>query len=514
MFSLVTALQQNEQKAADRLAAFDSERSRLSWRETVHSIACAASVLAELGLREGDTFAIAARNSFCAFQLMHAGYWLGAIPVPINTRLAAPEIAQILGHSRSRIVFIDAALASAFEAGPLQRWRHRTVSLAGRSELLQADFAQAIREAPRLAPCEAQDNQTALLLYTGGTTGKAKGVPLSHRNIVGNALQVTSRLPFSQEDVYLHAALMFHSADLLGTAVTLLGGAHAFLEKFTPQDFLRAVASTRVTATMLAPAMVKSVLEATDVGDWDVSSLRLLFYGSSPMPVHAIRRAMERFPTTALTQGYGLTETSPLLTVLTMADHQEALEQGLEQRLTSAGRALPGVRIRITDRGGAALPQGEAGDVWVQGPNVTSGYWEAPLETAAAIRGGWFATGDVGRLDADGFLTLLDRSKDMVITGGENVYSVEVEAVLLLHPSVAEAAVVGVPDERFGEALVAVVACRAGCSLDLDELIAHCRSRIGGYKIPRRLHQVAALPRSALGKVLKADLRRKVAAGQ
>jgi long-chain acyl-CoA synthetase len=231
------------------------------------------------------------------------------------------------------------------------------------------------------------------------------------------------------------------------------------------------------------------------------------------MPTPAIRQALERFPGVDLAQGYGLTETSPLLTVLTMQDHICALATDPQERLRSAGQALPGVDLRITDSLGHDVPQGTVGEVWARGPNISSGYLNAPEETAQAFVDGWFRTGDVGRLDANGFLTILDRAKDMVITGGENVYSVEVEAVLALHPKVMEAAVIGVPHERYGESLLAIVVCRSGEILSVDELIAHCRQHIGGYKIPRRLQIVPELPKSSLGKVLKTKLRHEYAAG-
>lgn len=512
MLTLVSALRRNVDQCRDRPAVLEPGRMR-TWGEFADRVARAAAVLGSLGVGPGETFGVLSRNSARCFELVHAGGWSGAIPVPLNHRLAAPELAAILDHARCRRIFVEAGFLAAFDAPALARWLHRLVPMGDSDAQSPSDLERMLDAARPVAPVDPAEADVALLLYTGGTTGAAKGVPLTHRNIVSNALQVSSCVHFGGDDVYLHVAPMFHSADLLGTGVTLQGGAHAFLAQFEPNGFVREVARSGATRTMLAPAMVGALLAGDAVRGDDLASLRQIFYGSSPMPADSIRRALERFAGVSLVQGYGLTETSPLLTLLSMAAHEEALQpSGPIGRLSSAGRALPGVDLRIADDSGRALETGEVGEVWVRGPNVATSYFESPQDTAHAFRDGWFRTGDVGCLDVDGYLTLLDRRKDMIITGGENVYSVEVEAVLARHPTVREVAVIGVPDERFGEALLAVVVCRQGSTLDLDAMIAHCRQHIGGYKVPRRLRLVDELPRSALGKVLKSELRRREAA--
>ena len=240
----------------------------------------------------------------------------------------------------------------------------------------------------------------------------------------------------------------------------------------------------------------------------DLSSLRILYYGSSPMPAEWIRAAIAAFPGTEIVQGYGLTETAPILTVLPHRTHIEALERGDPAPLASAGWPVPLVDLRVFDDDGAEVAPGVAGELVVRGPNLMTGYLGRPDETAQALRDGWFHTGDVGIIGADGLVTLLDRKKDMIISGGENVYSSEVEAVLYQHPGVAEAAVIGVPDDLYGEAVMAVVAALPGTRLSESDLVEHCRGRIAGYKIPRRVAVVEALPKSAVGKILKSDLRR------
>jgi long-chain acyl-CoA synthetase len=301
---------------------------------------------------------------------------------------------------------------------------------------------------------------------------------------------------------------MFHSADLLGMAMTLLGGTHAFLPQFSGKLLLEAIQDYRVTKTMLTPTMVIMALQEPDFDKFDLSSLRQFMYGSSPMAVEWIRRALERFKGVDVIQGYGLTETSPILTILGMDVHVDALKRNDFTRLRAAGQAIVGVDLRILDDDGNEVPTGEVGEVAVRGANVTRGYLDRPEDNAAAFRKGWFHTGDVGRVDAEGYMYLMDRKKDMIITGGENVYSSEVEAVIYQHASIHECAVVGVPDDRYGEALLAVVVPAAGKTITPEELIEHCRGKIGGYKIPRRVVVMDALPRSAMGKILKTELRR------
>ena len=500
MLTMVSAMERARRLYAARTAVVDDE-GVLTWDEFVDRARRAASVLDGLGVGPGERYAILSPNTFRNAELMHAGYWSGRVPVPVNIRLAGPEIRHILDDSDCRLLVVDEALSELAGADELAPWRGRSLLVAPQYEALLA------RAAPANAH-EAEEDDTAILLYTGGTTGRSKGVPLSHRNVFANGQQCAIALGARTDDVFLHAAPMFHSADLLGTAYTLQGAAHMFLPVFSPESVLRAMERHGVTVAFLAPTMIIMILQDPSFDKFDLSKLRLVFYGSSPMAVEWIRRAMEALPGAEIQQGYGLTETSPILTTLDPDEHRNALESGRYDRLKAAGRPVTGVDMRIVDGNGEEVPLGEAGEVAVRGPNVTAGYLNRPEETAAAFRGGWFHTGDIGRMDEEGFMYLLDRKKDMVITGGENVYSSEVEAVLYQHPGVNEAAVVGVPDEKYGEALFAVIVPAPGASLDAEEMIAHCRERIGGYKIPRRMAFVDAMPKSAMGKILKTELRR------
>lgn len=513
MLTMVSAIERARLLFARRPAIVDDE-GVFTWEAFADRAARAAGLLAGLGVAPGDRYAILSRNTFRHAELIHAGYWMGAVPVPVNYRLAAPEIRHILDDSQAALLVVDEALRGLAAAPELAPWADRLLHVAAAPAApSDRDYETLLAEAAPADPHPGGEDDDAILLYTGGTTGRGKGVRLSHRNVYSNGQQCAIALEMRESDVYVHAAPMFHSADLLGTGFTLLGAAHVYLPQFSPGAMLSAVARHRVSFAFMAPTMIVMSLQDPDFDSFDLSSLRRIFYGSSPMAVEWIRRAMERFPNAEIQQGYGLTETAPILTTLDAGEHREALASGETARLKSAGRPVTGVDMRIVDDRGRELPPGEAGEVVVRGPNVARGYLNRPEETAAAFRGGWFHTGDVGRMDAAGFLYLLDRKKDVVITGGENVYTSEVEAALYQHPGIDEAAVVGVPDDTYGEALFAAIVPAPGARLDRDGIIAHCRERIGGYKIPRRMAFVDEMPKSAMGKILKTELRRIYGAG-
>ena len=489
--------------------AVRDDEGDLTWAETADRVARTAGVLAQHGLQPDERFGVIKLNGFRTAELFWAGYWMGCVPVPVNWRLAPGEMADILDDAGVKFVIVDAAFAAMLGEPPLDKWaagalRHGPPDGDGPYPNIET----ALADAAPVAPHASGENDDALILYTGGTTGRSKGVRLSHRNIVANAGQNGYALGIRYGDVWVHAAPMFHSADLIGNSPTLMGGGHVYLPQFSGANFLAAVERHRPTATVLPPTMLRMVMDDAAFKQSDTSSLRLIYYGSSPMAEGWIRDAMAKFPGAQICQGYGLTETAPILTVLDDASHRAAIESGDPTRLRSAGRPVPEVWLRIADQDGNETAPGEGGEVLARGPNVMNGYHNLPDETAAALQDGWFHTGDVGYLDDEGYLYLLDRKKDMVITGGENVYTTEVEAALYKHPGVLEAAVVGVPDDKTGEALFAVVVVKDGEQLDEQAMIAHCREHIGGYKIPRRYDFIDAMPKNAMGKILKNELRR------
>jgi long-chain acyl-CoA synthetase len=508
MLTLTSAIDRARRLYGRRKAIVDRERT-FTWNEFTDRVARAAAVLQGQGVKRGDRYAVLCRNTFRNNELLYAGYWMGAVPVPINYRLAPPEIRYILDNAGCKVLAVETVFLDFLKAEPLAPWRDSAMLVAETPQDSPLRQYEALMAKAAPAPMhDAREDDDAILLYTGGTTGRSKGVQLTHRNVFGDSIQTSLVVGFRSDDTYLHVAPMFHSADLLGMGMTLLGGTHAFLPQFTGKAFLEAIRDYRITKTMLTPTMVIMALQEPDFDKYDLSSLRQFMYGSSPMAVEWIRRALERFKGVDIIQGYGLTETSPILTILGMDVHVDALKRGDFSRLRAAGQAIIGVDLRILDEHDREVPTGEVGEVAVRGANVTRGYLKRPEDNAAAFRDGWFHTGDVGRVDEEGYLYLLDRKKDMIITGGENVYSSEVEAVIYQHPKVHECAVVGVPDDRYGEALLAAVVPAPGKTLTAEELIEHCRGKIGGYKIPRRMVILEQLPKSAMGKILKTELRR------
>jgi long-chain acyl-CoA synthetase len=489
-----------------RLAIRDSA-GNLRWRDYVHRIACTAGALREAGLEPGDRFAVLARNSVAQALLLNAGYWSGVVPVPLNFRLAPAEIAQLLDDSGCKRVFIDAAHAALLDDPLLGGWRSLAITLQLDASATPDAWQARVAVAAPLPLHEGSDDDDALLLYTGGTTGRGKGVRLSHRNILSNALQLARVMGVTSDDVYLHAAPMFHSTDLKSTVVSLFGGSHVYLPDFSADNTLRAAERHHVSILSLVPAMIARVLEGARPADFSLPSLRLISYGSSPMDEGLLRRAMSAFGGVGFHQCYGLTETAPFIAILDEATHRRALDEGRPDLLRAAGRPLPATELRFVDDAGHDAAPGGDGEIVVRGPQLARGYLNRPDDQAAAWRDGWFHTGDIGRIDAEGLLYVLGRKKDMVITGGENVYTREVEAALLLHPQVVDAAVVGVPDAVYGEALLAVLVTAPGRTLPSpDSLIAFCRAHLGGFKIPRQYRFVAELPRTALGKVRKHEL--------
>lgn len=481
------------------------EHTVLTWSQWFDRMRRVSAVLAGLGAGPGARFGLLMKNGSRQAEALWAGHWGGAVPVPVNWRLAAGEIADVLDDAGCALVLVDDEFVERFDDPALRGWRDRIVVV----ESGPGSYDERLAKAAPGPMHDGGENAEALVLYTGGTTGRSKGVRLSHRNLAWNAMQVGLALGIRQSDVTLTVAPMFHAAALCSNITTLLGGTHVYLRQFSPLGLLEAIERHRVRFTTVVPTMLKMVLDAPDAEGYDRSSLRVLFYGSSPMPAPWLRSAMQFFPNAGFHQAYGLTETAPILTILSDDEHRAGIAADDASILGSAGRPLVGVELRIDDDAGAECTTGSPGEVMVRAPGVMLGYHERPAETAAVLHDGWFRTGDIGSIDDAGRLTILDRKKDLIITGGENVYSVDVEAVLARHPAISEVAVIGVPDPRLGEAVAAIVVLRNGAALSIEELVAHCRKSIGSFKVPRHVRFVDALPRTSVGKVQKAALRRQ-----
>ncbi len=461
-----------------------------TWNQFYDRVHRQAAFLREKGIAKGDRLAVWMLNSHEYMELYFATAIAGIVIVPINTRWNASDVDFTLADSGASALVVDSHFAS------------RTAELTHAPEILVSPVGDSDAA---ISFEEPHEDDLLGLFYTSGTTGGPKGVMLTHRNLWSNALH-TMLASEIERGVWLHAAPMFHLADVWSNyVVTALGGEHVYLCSFDPEEFLRLVEKHRVTATVLVPTMINLVVRHPDFDKYDLSSLRECKYGASPMPAPLLELARRKLPHVHFNQAYGMTETSPILTIFRHEDQCGA-------RIPAAGKPVLGVEVRVVDPMDRDVPVGECGEVIARGANVMKGYWNRPEITKEALRGGWMHTGDLGRFDEDGFLYILDRKKDMIKPGGENVYSPEVESMILSHPAVLEAAVIGVPHEKWGEAIRAVVVCRPDQAVQEMELIAWCRERMTHFKCPTSVIVAEALPKGGTGKIQKNVLRERYGA--
>jgi long-chain acyl-CoA synthetase len=492
--TLAAPLRRAVATARHRTAVVCGEHTE-TYVELADRVARLGSVLTRLGLRPGDRVGVLGANCHRYLELYLGLPIHGLVIVPLNVRHTAAERTYALRDAGARVLFADRPLEGLDPD-------LRVIDTAREYDGLLADAAPT---APAREPAE---HDLAGIFYTGGTTGAAKGVMLTHGNLVANAFHFMACWPFTPETRWLVVAPMFHAAGTIGALATIwAGGTQVMCPAFTPDGVLDLVERHGVTATLVVPTMMDALAAEQTARPRRVSTLRWLSHGSSPAAVELLRRTHAAFPDAEMLHIYGLTETSPIVTLLPGEQHLLDTPQA-----RSCGRAAIGVEVVVVDPADRTpLPPGVVGEVLIRGANVTAGYWNKPTETAAALRDGWFGSGDLGLLDDGGHLFLVDRAKDMIVTGGENVYSAEVENALFAHPSVVEVAVFGVPHERFGEAVHAVVVLRSPPA-DPDafaaELVAHCRETIAGYKVPRTIEtRTEPLPKSGAGKILKRELR-------
>ena len=490
------SLQRHPGKAALVHLADGTER-RHNFAELLSNVARQAAALRQFGVHSGDRVALLAPNTDELVQALLACWWLGAVACPLNIRWSGPELAYALTDSEASLLLVDESLeAPAMETAT--------------PKLSLNEFAVAARSLPPLADTRTGGDALAAILYTGGTTGRSKGVMLSHANFWTASMTRGAELNNSPESVTLLVAPLFHVAGLgrlIGQMV--VGGGWVTLPQFRAPRVLEAIERYGVSDIIAVPSMLQSLLDDPTFQASRLQGLTRIAFGAAPMPPDLLDRALAAWPQTEFFQAYGMTETAGALCINLPANHRpEARALG---RLNSVGRPGLGAEIIIADEHGHELPRGEVGQILARGPMVMQGYWRQPEATAEALRDGWLHTGDGGRMDADGYLFIVDRIKDMIISGGENIYSAEVEAALRSHPAVSQAAVIGVPDARWGEAVHAVVVLQPDVPEQTPELVetlrAWCRTRLAGYKCPRSIAFVEALPMSAAGKVLKNALR-------
>jgi acyl-CoA synthetase (AMP-forming)/AMP-acid ligase II len=465
-----------------------------------------ANALRHEGLAHGARIAILSKNSPIFYELLVGAARAGVALVPINYRLSAGEVLFILDDAEVDILFVSAELEPVFSQIAASA---RTVKKC--IVIDEKGYEEWLRRQCDAGPQPPiRSDAVSVQMYTSGTTGRAKGVLLTHANIVA-ALQSAAVTwgPWHERDVLLVCMPQYHiGAAIWGILGLWLGVPGVLTREFVPAEALALIQAYRVTKTQLAAVMMRMLLDDPSKADTDLSSLELIIYGASPAPLELIRRARKEFGC-GVAQGYGMTETTGGVTYLDPRDHEEEVGE----RLCSAGRPIEGVEIRIVDPQGAVLPAGAVGEVTCRSGQVSAGYWKLPEATAESLRDRWFHTGDVGRIDADGYLYICDRIKDMIVSGGENIYPAEVESVLSAHPAVQDAAVIGVPDQRWGESPKAIVVLKANASASSESLIEFVRARLAHYKAPKSVEFVASLPRNASGKVLKRELRKAYSTG-
>ncbi|MFD1543520.1 long-chain-fatty-acid--CoA ligase [Nonomuraea guangzhouensis] len=479
-----------------------------TYRELDARVDRLAHALGARGVGPGERVVVMTYNSLEMAEVFFACARLGAICVPVNFRLHADEVAYQLADSGAVLAVVESGLAATFARAwkDVPTVRHCLVTRADNEPVAGMErYDDALHDAPETDPAVAVDlHAPAFVMYTSGTTGRPKGAVLTHYNL---AVQTMSRFAHigvpSDCRVWLISTPLFHIGGLAALLSSVMVGGRTVIARsgrFDPVGTVDLLERERVGYCFLVPAQWQAVCDVPAIADRDLSALRLISWGAAPATKALLHRMIETFPGARLLSVFGQTESSAVSTVL--------LGEDALRKIGSVGTPLVNVEVRIVDEQMNDVPRGEIGEIVYRGPTIMTGYWNKPVETAAAFAGGWFHSGDLVRQDEDGYIYVVDRLKDMIISGGENIYSAEVEEAIAAHPKVAEVAVVGVPDERWGETpLAVVVPARAADSPDAEEIGEWCKTRLAAYKVPRRIAVVAELPRNASGKVRKHELR-------
>jgi len=506
-------LARHARKIGDAVA-FTYEDTGRTYREMDERVSRLANALCDRGVRPGDRVAVLGPNTLEVIETFIASTRLGAICVPLNFRLVADEIAYLLDDSGTTAVVVHApsagTMAEACDRGDTVRAR---LVFGGDAPYTGTeDYEQALTDAaPRFAERDVDERDAAFIMYTSGTTGRPKGAVLTHHNLLMHACSnMVHNGVQPDDDVWLAAAPLFHIAGLSGMLPTLLTGGRTVLlpsGRFDPVATVDLLETERVSSVFLVPAQWQAVCAVPGIAERDLSALRRISWGAAPASTTLLRTMIDTFPQAEVATAFGQTECSPVATVLRGED--------AIRKIGSVGTPILNVEARVVDDEMNDVPRGEAGEIVYRSPMVMRGYWNKPEATAEAFRGGWFHSGDLVREDPDGYYYVVDRKKDMIISGGENIYCAEVEDALAAHPKIGEIALIGMPDERWGETPLAVIAPREGGDPPgAGEVERWCLDRLARYKRPRRVTVLPALPRNPSGKVLKTELRADLAAGR
>jgi len=482
-----------------------------TWRQLSERVQRNAAAQRAAGLAPGDRIAVLDLNHPSCLELTLACAQVGTANAVVNFRLAPPEIAYVINDAKARLLFVGPDFAGAIDTLRAQLPTvERVIRIGGADDGYEAWLAAQPPDA-RAHPVAPDD--CFVQLYTSGTTGFPKGAMLTHRGMVAHARNVSASQNFDADSRVQVAMPLFHVGGTSYALIAVNAGARICMMRTPdPMAALAMLEAEKITHTFYVPALMAMMNQVPGAADRDYSALKALSYGASPMPLPVMRASLKLFPG-VMQQVYGMTEQCGVVSLLGPADHEDP---AVAHRLVSAGRAIPGVEIEVRDPvTGQAVPTGEPGEIWVRSAQVMGGYWGKPEATAAAITAdGWLRSGDGGHLDADGYLYVTDRIKDMIISGGENIYPAEIERVLAEHPQLQDVAVIGVPDERWGEVPKAVVVALPGAAVDPEQVLAWCRERLASFKCPKTLDVVTELPRNPTGKILKKDLRKPYWAGR
>lgn len=496
--TLAGFVERHAQRQPDDIAIRYGER-QWSWADWSARIRRAAGALRDAGVERGQCVAFLDKNHPACLEVLFAGASIGVVTTVVNWRVSGDELVHVLSDSGARMLIVGAELQAAAEAAAPR--------VAGLERIIVVDdeYESLLAAATPIAPDAAVDaSETALVIYSSGTTGRPKGVLLSQRALVNHAANLAPAFPFGQADANLVAMPLFHVGGIGYALFGIRGGVPTIMTREPDAAALIGAVRAGATHAFFVPPVIARFLDAGEEATATMAGLRYVVYGAAPMPLPLLHRALSTWPDTKFVQVYGQTELCGAVTALSDEDHRDAARPELQ---LSAGKTVLGTEIRIVDPDdGAQAPVGERGEIWVRSNQNMSGYLNRPEATAETITADdWVRTGDVGRVDADGYVYVEDRLRDMIITGAENVYGPEVESALIEHPAIADAAVIGVPDDFWGESVKAIVV--ATTELDPAEVIQFCRRHLAGYKCPRTVDFVESLPRNASGKILKTELR-------
>jgi fatty-acyl-CoA synthase len=492
---------------------------RWTYQEFFQRLSRFSDYLKGMGIEKGDRVAILHSNCHCFLEVYYAIALRGAAAVPLNYRLSAGELAVIMNDAGVKALIADPRFrqtvgqirADLPTVGKIIWTGDQTGELPDGGRDLRYEEIVAGVSLP-LSEVDIAESDIAQIYYTSGTTGRPKGVMLTHKNVTVHALGTIAELQLTDRDVWLHAAPLFHLADAWATwAITWVGGTHVLVSDFDPPAVLAAMEREKITLTNMIPTMLNMLVNYPGVKNYDYRHLRVLLSGGASIAPEVVLRIVETFQCDYI-QTYGMTETSPYLTLSLLKGH--LLQKSPEEQLcfkSKTGREFIAVELKVVTDEGREIrrDEKEVGEIIVRGDTVTPGYWQLPEETEKAIKNGWLYTGDMAVMDAEGYVNIVDRRKDMIVTGGENVYSTEVENALYQHPAVLECAVVGVPDEKWGEAVQAIVVLKPAVQATEEELISFCKERIARYKAPKLIDFIAVLPKTGSGKIEKKKLRDK-----